>query len=142
MACRRLYAAISDLDRRIARTAGISVSDLQCLNLLEAGPVTPRDIAGALELTSGAVTGLIDRLEAKGLVERRPNPKDRRSVVVAGTPHLFASIGPQYRRVATALRAFEDGLGDQAPLAATHLEAAAAAYALAASAIENDGASD
>lgn len=46
----------------------------------------PRDILNEGLLTSGAVTNRIDRVEALGLVERRPDPSDRRSVIVRLTP--------------------------------------------------------
>lgn len=40
------------------------------------------DIAGALSLTTGGVSKIVDSLEAAGLVSRRPNPDDRRSSIV------------------------------------------------------------
>lgn len=46
------------------------------------GPVPPGRIAEHTGLTTGAITGMIDRLEKAGYVERRPNPADRRSVLV------------------------------------------------------------
>ncbi|HTD80126.1 MAG TPA: MarR family transcriptional regulator, partial [Chloroflexota bacterium] len=41
-------------------------------------PISMRELAERLRSDPSNVTGLIDRLEARGLVERRPDPKDRR----------------------------------------------------------------
>ncbi len=63
----------------IARHAGIGETDLDALEHLEAdGPLTQRDLGDRLSITSGAVTMLVDRLEAAGWVTRRPHPHDRR----------------------------------------------------------------
>jgi DNA-binding MarR family transcriptional regulator len=56
--------------------------------LVRAGPphqLRPSDLVGALVLSSGAVTNRIDRVEAAGLVERLPDPTDRRGTLVALT---------------------------------------------------------
>ena len=45
----------------------------------------PSELVGALVLSSGAVTNRIDRVEEAGLVERRPDPDDRRGTLVALT---------------------------------------------------------
>lgn len=44
--------------------------------------MTASELANGLGLTTGAVTGLIDRLEKAGLARRVPDPDDRRRVVV------------------------------------------------------------
>lgn len=50
------------------------------------GPTTQRQLAESLQCTPRNVTGLVDALDALGLVERRPHPSDRRAVLVALTP--------------------------------------------------------
>ena len=63
----------------VARQARISETDLDALEHLEAeGPLTQRELGERLSVTSGAVTMLVDRLEAAGWVTRRPHPDDRR----------------------------------------------------------------
>lgn len=104
-ACRRLHAAIDALDQRAAETLDITRADLRCLNLLEDGPVSPTRIATTLRLTTGSVTALIDRLEGKGLVDRRRDPADRRGVLVSATPRVFATIGALYAQCTTVLTA-------------------------------------
>jgi MarR family transcriptional regulator, organic hydroperoxide resistance regulator len=44
------------------------------------------DIAGALSLTTGGVSKIVDAIEASGYCERRPNPDDRRSSIIELTP--------------------------------------------------------
>src|SRR5271154_305124 len=63
----------------VAAGLGVNHTDLECLGLvlLNDGP-TAGEIAKASGLTSGAVTGVIDRLERAGLVSREADPADRR----------------------------------------------------------------
>jgi DNA-binding MarR family transcriptional regulator len=68
---------------------GMHPSDARVLFLLAAADgegVTPKQAAEDLELSTGAMTSLIDRLERRGHIERHPNPLDRRSVIVHLTP--------------------------------------------------------
>lgn len=103
-ACRRLHAAIDRLDELVANRAGVSRSDLRCLNLLEFGPLPATAIAKQLNLATGSVTALVDRLEAKGLVARLREGDDRRVVKVEATPKVFELIGPIYLGFANRLR--------------------------------------
>ncbi|MBB5117350.1 MarR family transcriptional regulator [Streptomyces eurocidicus] len=56
------------------------------LALLTLEPVPMRRIAQKLKCEPSNVTGIVDRLEARGLVERRPDPDDRRVKLAAPTP--------------------------------------------------------
>jgi DNA-binding MarR family transcriptional regulator len=68
---------------------GITFGEFEVLAaLLRSGPphqMSPSDLVGAVVLSSGAMTNRIDRVEALGLVERRPDPSDRRGTLVALT---------------------------------------------------------
>lgn len=67
----------------LARHAGLSATDLDALEHLEAdGLLTQRDLGERLSITSGAVTMLVDRLEAAGWVVRRTHPSDRRYILI------------------------------------------------------------
>ncbi|GAA1155446.1 MarR family transcriptional regulator [Kribbella jejuensis] len=71
----------------VSAKVGLGGSDSQFMTLLQTyGPLTPRQLAEHTGLTSGTITGVIDRLEAHGFVTRQPDPRDRRKVVV--TPSL------------------------------------------------------
>jgi DNA-binding MarR family transcriptional regulator len=66
------------------------------LTLLSLDPLPMRKLAHKLKCEPSNVTGIVDRLEARGLVERRPDPADRRVKVAAATD--------EGRRVARSLR--------------------------------------
>jgi len=67
----------------VADRLGLNPSDHKCLDLLRSHEnSTAGDLADWTGLTTGAVTGIIDRLEQAGFVRREPHPKDRRKVVV------------------------------------------------------------
>jgi len=64
--------------------AGLNVTDMECLRFLFLkGIATPSELAKHTGLTSGATTAMLDRLEHAGLIERRPNPTDRRGFLIA-----------------------------------------------------------
>jgi|SRR5689334_25350363 len=66
---------------------GIGFSDFAVLEvLLHKGPTPVNAIGSLVRLTSGSITTAVDRLERKGLVERRNDPEDRRARVVHLTP--------------------------------------------------------
>ena len=56
---------------------------LRCL--WEDGPCTPKEIAQVLRLENSTVSGVLDRMEKKGLIERVIDKKDRRSIQVKAT---------------------------------------------------------
>jgi DNA-binding MarR family transcriptional regulator len=63
--------------------AGLNATDMECLRLLFLkGIATPSELARHTGLTSGATTAMLDRLEKTGLIERRPNPDDRRGTLI------------------------------------------------------------
>jgi DNA-binding MarR family transcriptional regulator len=97
-ACRRLHAAVDDLDAKTADSIDISRNDLRCLNLLEHGPLTPKALSLSLGLTSGSVTSLLDRLEKRGFIKRLSHPEDRRALLVQLEPRVFGEIGAIYRK--------------------------------------------
>ena len=68
----------------IAAKLGLNATDYRCLEvILRKGAMPAKSLAEELRLTTGAITGIIDHLERAGYVERRENPKDRRSVIVS-----------------------------------------------------------
>ena len=66
---------------------GIGFSDFGVLEaLLNKGPLPVNTLGAKVRLTSGSITALVDRLQRKGLVERREDASDRRTRVVHLTP--------------------------------------------------------
>ncbi|MFJ3715677.1 MarR family winged helix-turn-helix transcriptional regulator [Streptomyces sp. NPDC090057] len=95
--------------QELARRLGLNVTDLTCFGfVLEAGEalLTAGDLAARAHVTTGAVTGILNRLERAGFVTRRPDPADRRRVRVAPVPDAVTRVeavyAGHYRRV-TAL---------------------------------------
>ncbi|HKA12031.1 MAG TPA: MarR family transcriptional regulator [Candidatus Dormibacteraeota bacterium] len=83
---RALAAEIDRLDRLAADRYGLNRTDLHSLEIVgSSGGLTPTDLAQALGFTTGGVTTVIDRLERAGYARRRPDPGDRRRVVVEPT---------------------------------------------------------
>ena len=75
------------VDGALADAGAVSLAQLQALTVVEemSGAARVLDIAEGIGVTVGAASKLVDRLERSGLVERRPNPDDRRSSLIALT---------------------------------------------------------
>jgi DNA-binding MarR family transcriptional regulator len=85
----RFIAGVILYNHAVSAQVGLGASDSQFMTLLQTyGPLTPRQLAEHTGLTSGTITGVIDRLESHGFVTREPDPADRRKVVV--TPSVQA----------------------------------------------------
>jgi DNA-binding MarR family transcriptional regulator len=73
---------------------------MKCLDIIALkGSANPSQLAKLTGLSTGSTTAMIDRLEKRGLIERRPNPEDRRGAIVVLTngaakkfPALFESM--------------------------------------------------
>ena len=73
---------------------GVNVTDMECLALIFfKGLATPSELARYTGLTSGATTALLDRLEKAHLIERRPNPQDRRGTLIVLTNERTEEVG-------------------------------------------------
>lgn len=85
--------------KRIADTRVTMPQYMAMMILLEEGEQKMHDLAQFLQVSTPAITNLVDKLEAAGYARRSPHPTDRRAHVVALTP--------EGTRLITALR--EDG---------------------------------
>jgi DNA-binding MarR family transcriptional regulator len=90
----------------IAQRLGLGVTDLTCLgHVLGAGeqPITAGELAERANLTTGAVTGVLNRLERAGYARRAADPADRRRVRIvadeSATARLYAVYEPFYLRM-------------------------------------------
>ena len=98
---REFSTAIVMFHEAVGRLMGLSAVERKCIDVLRRlGPVTAGTIGEHTGLTTGAVTGLMDRLEKAGYVRRERDPHDRRKVVVQLLPNeemdalLAAAFGP------------------------------------------------
>jgi MarR family 2-MHQ and catechol resistance regulon transcriptional repressor len=83
----RCYRAMSQIAERSIAEAGLGLSDFAALEALRyKGPLTITEIQAKVLLAPGSMTAAVDRLERKGLVTRRPDPRDRRAKVLELTP--------------------------------------------------------
>ena len=82
----------------VATRLGITGSDLECLDFIGlcGGVASAGQLAEATGLTTGAVTGMIDRLEKAGFAKRDRDPDDRRKVLVRLLPAAEKRIKPIY----------------------------------------------
>src|SRR6267378_7541865 len=97
----------------VANVAGISGSDLECLDFLNLeGRVTAGRLAEVTGLTTGAITGVVDRLEKAGFVRRERDENDRRKVFIAIVPENAAKIGRFYEHMQRAMLKVWDTYSD------------------------------
>lgn len=121
---RRVAGGVQDFLAARAREHGLSSTEFTALiRTTDATGVTGAQLAQALGMRSSSVTGLADRLEAKGLIARRPHPHDRRAVVLHATRRGRAvvnrAIGPLLVQLVALAQELEF---DECALIATFLD--------------------
>lgn len=94
--------ATETFDDLVGRQTGLNSADRRCLSMLARGPQTALAIAREVRLSPSAVTALVDRLAAHGLVSRKADPKDRRRVLVVAQASAFALFERFYGPIARA----------------------------------------
>jgi DNA-binding transcriptional ArsR family regulator len=106
LALRRAGSVMQLLGAAAAEKIGINVTDLNCLNILALrGRMTAGELARATGLTTASITGVLDRLEEAGFVQRERDPQDRRRVVVRLDPQRgLHDIAPVFAPVVAAWR--------------------------------------
>ena len=90
----------------VARKFGLNATDTRCLDLIAragASQLTAGDLGRATGLTTGAVTGILDRLESSGLVERVRDINDRRRVIVRPHPEAISRVAKFYEGLGEAI---------------------------------------
>jgi len=110
---RELIDVTDDFERALGAELSVNNTDLTAMqHLISAGPLSPSELADRLELSSAAVTTVIDRLEGLGHAARTPHPSDRRGVLVVAAP---ASVGralgrilPMVAQIDETIRSFSD----------------------------------
>jgi predicted transcriptional regulator len=103
---RELSDAIVFFHQAVASHLGMSAAEWKCLGLLrEHGSSSASELAELSGFTTGAITGIVDRLERAGYVRREPHPRDRRSVIVQ-PQHLKEvqqRVGPIFQSLLNAM---------------------------------------
>lgn len=100
---RKLYQTFSyvsiHMHEAIGRKAGLSGTDHKYLGfLIQKGQMTAGELAVLCGLTTGAITGMIDRFEKKGLVQRQSSPDDRRKVIIVpDKARIVELLSPLYK---------------------------------------------
>lgn len=98
----------------VANMAGIANSDLECMDILYLeGRVTAGRLAEVTGLTTGAITGVVDRLEKAGLVRRERDDADRRKVFIAVVPEAAMKIGQFYVPMQQAMEKVFNAYSDE-----------------------------
>ncbi|MEI6449797.1 MAG: MarR family transcriptional regulator [Actinomycetes bacterium] len=112
-ATRRLDIAMTSLMVALSRAVGISVPEMLALEHLDAdGSIGPSELARRLQMTTGAMTALVDRLAASGHVVRERHPADRRRILVKRTQKadhdLTAEIAPMAMEILKLAESLDD----------------------------------
>jgi DNA-binding MarR family transcriptional regulator len=101
---RALSAATIMFHQAVADRLGLNPTDHKCADLLlTRGPLTAGELAELTGLTTGAITGVIDRLERGGFVRREDDPADRRRVIVRAVPKRLREIGRLFEDLAARM---------------------------------------
>ena len=101
----------TELDRRFA-PLDVTTQQAALLSYASSGRSSPSQLMDAIGTDTAGMTRLLDRLEAKGLIRRSPNPDDRRSVLVEPTDRglaLVPELTPVFGRV---IRQLFEGFSD------------------------------
>jgi DNA-binding MarR family transcriptional regulator len=111
---RQLSQATVLFHAQIAEHVGLSSTDHKCLDLAVQAdqPLTAGQIAELSGLSTGAVTGVIDRLERAGFVRRVRDPHDRRKVLVEVSRGSLTRYGNAYDGLWSALDSSLTGYTD------------------------------
>lgn len=112
---RELSARTLMFHAAIAAHVGLSATEHKALDLLSrAGSMTAGQLAELSGLTTGAVTGLVDRLEKSGFVKRERDPKDRRRVVInPQIDKMEQDIGPLFGPMSQRMEQLMASYSDQ-----------------------------
>lgn len=113
---RRFTGLGAALFRAAAARTGMTVTDLQVMDILESvGPATAGQLADHAGLTTGAITGMLNRLEAAGLIQRERDPEDGRRVIVqlAASPEAQQKIGDILAAIESAWDEVISGYNDE-----------------------------
>ncbi|MBB4683632.1 MarR family winged helix-turn-helix transcriptional regulator [Amycolatopsis jiangsuensis] len=100
----RFVSSVVRFHAGVADRLGVTATELHCLQLVHSGVTdSPTELARQLGLTTGAFTRMLDRMERARLVERVPDPADRRRLRVRARPERMAELTDLYAPLAHRL---------------------------------------
>jgi DNA-binding MarR family transcriptional regulator len=78
----------------VADKIGLNITDMRCLNFIHRSDktISAKDLVSITGLTTGAITGVIDRLEKFGFIRRGSDFSDRRLVIITPVPEKRAEV--------------------------------------------------
>ena len=98
----------------VAERVGLNPTALECLGILvETGPIPAGRLAEMTGLTTGAITGVVDRLEEAGFVRRERDPNDRRRVIVRPLSERLPDVAPFFDPLQRAMAGLYARYSDQ-----------------------------
>lgn len=109
---RRHSTATVLLHHAVAERLGLGPTDLKCLDVMrERGTTTGSELAEITGLTSGAITGVVARLEQAGFLDREADPHDGRKQNLGAAPErmgeIHATFAPMRQNLALLLKRFD-----------------------------------
>lgn len=109
------YGIASVLFRNaIGHRLGLNITDIGCVNFLFIkGSSTPTELARYTGLTTGSTTAMLDRLEKAELIARKPNPRDRRGVIVEIDQRSREAVAPMVQGVQRAQSELLDSFSEK-----------------------------
>jgi DNA-binding MarR family transcriptional regulator len=128
-ALRDLVTTGARVNHVVARRAGLSESELVTLEHLSRERIGPAEVARRLEVSTAAATGIVDRLVARGHVERRPHAADRRRtelvITDSGRAEAVGHLMPMFEALDRLDRSFSD---EERAVVERYLRGAVAAF--------------
>ncbi|MBO1360227.1 MarR family transcriptional regulator [Acetobacter sacchari] len=99
--------------QKVAERLGLTATEFKCLRLIALlGPLPMTTLAQESGLQLGTVSGLIEKMEAQGLVERARDPSDKRRVLLKASGSISEQASTLYRELGGLMRQELDGYSD------------------------------
>jgi DNA-binding MarR family transcriptional regulator len=100
----------------ISHKIGLSATEFEALDIIsQRQPITAGHLATFCGLTTGAITGLVDRLESAGFAKRAIDQTDRRRVLISTVENrrISKKVSDLYRPISDAFDEFISGMSDE-----------------------------
>jgi DNA-binding MarR family transcriptional regulator len=102
------------LRNAVSRKLGLGVTDMECLSLLFAkGISSPTELAQYTGMTPGSATAMLDRLEKAAFIKRKPNPNDRRGVLIEVSQASMKKVSSMFAAARQAQDELMDSYSDE-----------------------------